>query len=77
VRPILQREKLHHQQSCVYVHPQLNQVVLGNSHTFTYDFVMGPKTPQDELFRTCVEPILSNVFDGYNVTVFAYGQTVS
>ncbi len=28
------------------------------------------------MYQTCVEPMLSNVFDGYNVTIFAYGQTV-
>lgn len=31
---------------------------------------------QEELYQTCVEPMLNNVFDGYNVTIFAYGQTV-
>ncbi|CAF2632483.1 unnamed protein product [Rotaria sp. Silwood2] len=77
VRPFLQREKNHEQKSCVAIHPQTNQIVIGDRRTFKYDFVFGPKTQQDDLFQTCVEPMLSNVFDGYNVTIFAYGQTGS
>ncbi|CAF0947692.1 unnamed protein product [Rotaria sp. Silwood1] len=77
VRPFLQREKAHEQKSCVAIHPQTNQIVIGDRRTFKYDFVFGPKTQQEELFQTSVEPMLSNVFDGYNVTVFAYGQTGS
>ncbi|CAF0939041.1 unnamed protein product [Rotaria sordida] len=77
VRPFLQREKTHEQKSCITIHPQTNQIIIGDRQTFTYDFVLGPKTQQDELFQTCIEPMLSNVFDGYNVTIFAYGQTGS
>ncbi|CAF0773701.1 unnamed protein product [Adineta ricciae] len=77
VRPFLQREKNHDQKSCVTIHPQTNQIILGERRTFKYDFVFGPKTQQEELYRTSVEPMLQNVFDGYNVTIFAYGQTGS
>ncbi|CAF2265923.1 unnamed protein product [Rotaria magnacalcarata] len=77
VRPFLQREKNHEQKSCIAIHPQTNQIVLGERRTFKYDFVFGPKTLQEELYRTSVEPMLNNVFDGYNVTIFAYGQTGS
>ncbi|UJR25871.1 hypothetical protein I4U23_007221 [Adineta vaga] len=77
VRPFLQREKNHDQKGCVTIHPQTNQIILGDRRTFKYDFVFGPKTLQEELYRTSVEPILHNVFDGYNVTIFAYGQTGS
>ncbi|CAF3564845.1 unnamed protein product [Adineta steineri] len=77
VRPFLQREKAHEQKSCISIHPQTNQIVLGEKRTFKYDFVFGPKTQQEDLYQTCIEPMLSNVFDGYNVTIFAYGQTGS
>ncbi|CAF1356233.1 unnamed protein product [Adineta ricciae] len=77
VRPFLQREKTHEQKSCVAIHPQTNQIVVGDRKTFKYDFVFGPKTQQEELYETCIAPMLTNVFDGYNVTIFAYGQTGS
>lgn len=31
---------------------------------------------QAEVYKTCVEPLVEGCFDGYNATVFAYGQTV-
>ena len=46
VRPFLHREKGHEQKSCVAIHPQTNQIVLGDRRTFKYDFVFGPKTLQ-------------------------------
>lgn len=46
VRPFLTREKNHEQKSCVAIHPQSNQIVLGDRRTFKYDFVFGPKTQQ-------------------------------
>ncbi|MFT7811859.1 kinesin-like protein KIF27 [Arapaima gigas] len=32
---------------------------------------------QDEVYGTCVQPLVASLMDGYNVTVFAYGQTGS
>ena len=32
---------------------------------------------QDEVYSKCVENLINSSFDGYNATVFAYGQTVS
>lgn len=32
---------------------------------------------QSEVYEVCVEPLLKSCFEGYNATVFAYGQTVS
>ncbi|CAF5217161.1 unnamed protein product [Rotaria magnacalcarata] len=49
VRPFLQREKNHEQKSCIAIHPQTNQIVLGERRTFKYDFVFGPKTLQSDI----------------------------
>lgn len=32
---------------------------------------------QEELYTLCVEGLVKSIFEGYNATVFAYGQTVS
>lgn len=32
---------------------------------------------QDEVYKSCIEPLVNSIFEGYNATVFAYGQTVS
>lgn len=32
---------------------------------------------QADVYDTCVEPLVKSCMEGYNATVFAYGQTVS
>lgn len=43
--------------------------------TFTYDHVFGPDATQADVYEGIVEPIVDEVLQGYNCTVFAYGQT--
>jgi len=37
--------------------------------------VFGPKSQQQDIFNHAVVPLVSEVLDGYNCTIFAYGQT--
>lgn len=37
--------------------------------------VFGPKSRQQDVFNHAVVPLVNEVLDGYNCTVFAYGQT--
>lgn len=76
VRPLNNREKLHQHQPCVRIASESNQIVIGKDKLFTFDHVLAPKICQQELYETCVRPLVHNVFEGYNATVFAYGQTV-
>lgn len=43
--------------------------------TFAFDKVLGPKSQQQDVFNHAVVPLVSEVLDGYNCTIFAYGQT--
>ncbi|KAI5669764.1 hypothetical protein M9H77_19617 [Catharanthus roseus] len=43
---------------------------------FEFDRVYGPHVAQAELFND-IQPFVQSAFDGYNVSVFAYGQTCS
>lgn len=43
--------------------------------TFVFDRVFGPTSKQKELFDTAIAPIVHEVLEGYNCTIFAYGQT--
>ncbi|KAL3527541.1 hypothetical protein ACH5RR_012197, partial [Cinchona calisaya] len=43
---------------------------------FEFDRVYGPHVAQAELFAD-VQPFVQSAFDGYNVSIFAYGQTHS
>ncbi|KAL6905795.1 hypothetical protein ACP4OV_003396 [Aristida adscensionis] len=43
--------------------------------TFLFDKVFGPKSRQQDVFNHAVVPLVNEVLDGYNCTIFAYGQT--
>lgn len=45
------------------------------SKTYTYDHVFGPDSSQEDVYDGVVKPIVEEVLEGYNCTVFAYGQT--
>ncbi|KAL9429121.1 hypothetical protein AB3S75_031015 [Citrus x aurantiifolia] len=42
---------------------------------FTFDKVFGPKAQQRSIYDQAIVPIVNEVLDGFNCTVFAYGQT--
>ena len=46
-------------------------------NTFTFDRVFGPTSTQLEVFETGCLPIVQAVLQGFNGTVFAYGQSSS
>ncbi|GLT33853.1 hypothetical protein SLA2020_084100 [Shorea laevis] len=43
--------------------------------TFLFDKVFGPTSQQKHLYDIAVSPIVNEVLEGYNCTIFAYGQT--
>lgn len=45
--------------------------------TYAFDNVFQPKTQQIEIYNTVAKPIVADVLNGYNGTIFAYGQTAS
>ena len=45
------------------------------TETFTFDRVFGPQSNQPNVYKTVVGPLIDEVMQGYNCTVFAYGQT--
>ncbi|KAG0147527.1 hypothetical protein CROQUDRAFT_76582 [Cronartium quercuum f. sp. fusiforme G11] len=46
-----------------------------NTKTYPFDHVFGPEADQSLIFQDVVSPILTEVLQGYNCTIFAYGQT--
>ena len=47
----------------------------GRSKKFTFDRVFGTDTKQPDVYKHVVSPLVKEVLQGYNCTVFAYGQT--
>jgi len=47
----------------------------GNPKQFTFDSVYDWTNEQKEIFAETAYPICANVIEGFNGTIFAYGQT--
>ena len=77
VRPLVEREKLSNYRSCVRLVLAANQLIIGKDKTYSFDYVFPPRTTQTELYDACISPLVTGFLEGYNSTVFAYGQTVS
>jgi kinesin family protein 2/24 len=46
-------------------------------HKFTFDNVFGEEASNEDIYLTCVQPIVAAAFEGAKVSCFAYGQTGS
>uniref|UniRef100_A0A8D0G3D8 Kinesin-like protein n=1 Tax=Sphenodon punctatus TaxID=8508 RepID=A0A8D0G3D8_SPHPU len=52
-------------------------VVIGQGKPYVFDRVLPPNTAQEQVYNTCAKQIVKDVLEGYNGTIFAYGQTSS
>ncbi|KAI8013900.1 Kinesin-like protein KIN-5D [Camellia lanceoleosa] len=43
--------------------------------SFVFDKVFGPKSQQKDLYEQAIAPIVNEALEGYNCTIFAYGET--
>lgn len=50
-------------------------VTLAPTRTYPFDMVFGPEADQALIYHEVVNPMLEEVLEGYNCTLFAYGQT--
>ncbi|CAD8103013.1 unnamed protein product [Paramecium primaurelia] len=80
VRPFNQREKENNSKPCVNVDEKQNVVELlkpvdNESKQFSYDYVFGMNAKQSYIYEKTAFNLVESVIDGYNGTIFAYGQT--
>ncbi|XP_075284532.1 kinesin-like protein KIF21A isoform X8 [Opisthocomus hoazin] len=75
IRPQLAKEKIEGCHICTSVTPGEPQVFLGKDKAFTFDYVFNIDSQQEEIYLQCIEKLIEGCFEGYNATVFAYGQT--
>ena len=74
IRPQLAKEKIEGCHICTYVMPGEPQVILGKDKSFTYDYVFDMDSQQNSIYADCTEKLIEGCFEGYNATIFAYGQ---
>jgi len=74
IRPQLAKEKIEGCHICTSVTPGEPQVFLGKDKAFTFDYVFNIDSQQEEIYLQCIEKLIEGCFEGYNATVFAYGQ---
>lgn len=77
IRPLVPKETGDGCKECIRCVPGNAQVVIGDDKAFTYDYVFGSSSKQEDLYHETVIPLLEGFFKGYNATVLAYGQTGS
>lgn len=78
VRPQNAMELAQGGNSCVRLNETNIEVHLEEgTHTFSFDRIFGPDSTQHEVFEYCAIPLINDVLQGYNATIFAYGQTSS
>ncbi|XP_070803889.1 kinesin-like protein KIF21A isoform X3 [Pituophis catenifer annectens] len=75
IRPQLAKEKIEGCHICTLVTPGEPQVFLGKDKAFTFDYVFDIASQQEDIYLQCIEKLIEGCFEGYNATVFAYGQT--
>jgi kinesin family protein 3/17 len=80
VRPLNSKEKSNGSQSIIEVDRELNQISIMNlksqvPKTFAFDAVYETTCTQQSVYDETAFPLVESVLEGYNGTIFAYGQT--
>uniref|UniRef100_A0A8C1U5Q2 Kinesin-like protein n=1 Tax=Cyprinus carpio TaxID=7962 RepID=A0A8C1U5Q2_CYPCA len=60
-----------------YIPKFKEDTVVISGKPYIFDRVFPPNTTQEQVYDTCAKQIVKDVLDGYNGTIFAYGQTSS
>ena len=80
-RPLMSKEKTQGHKNIVTVDEKngtvdVNGKELGkDSKRYTYDQVYGQDSKQEVIYKNAFNPLIQSAIDGYNGTIFAYGQT--
>uniref|UniRef100_A0A3Q3APD7 Kinesin-like protein n=1 Tax=Kryptolebias marmoratus TaxID=37003 RepID=A0A3Q3APD7_KRYMA len=82
-RPFTRREERAECENILEADDRLGQITIRNPKAqpdeplkvFTFDSVFGWKSKQSDIYDDAVRPLVDSVLQGFNGTIFAYGQT--
>uniref|UniRef100_A0A3B5B829 Kinesin-like protein n=1 Tax=Stegastes partitus TaxID=144197 RepID=A0A3B5B829_9TELE len=82
-RPFSRREQTSECENILAIDDKLGQITLRNPKAppdepmkvFTFDSVYGWNSKQSDIYDDAVRPLVESVLQGFNGTIFAYGQT--
>merc|ERR1719410_2110087 len=80
-RPFNKRETKLKSCNVIDVDPSTCQIIMNKpdepskSKSFRFDYVYGANSTQKEVYEDTAYPLVESVLEGYNGTIFAYGQT--
>ena len=80
-RPLSQKEMLANNEVVVNMKTKTGEVFVNKPASdevpkqFTFDEVFDWNIAQADIYKRCAAHIIENVLEGYNGTIFAYGQT--
>lgn len=82
-RPLNEKEQQQSKNICVdfsedHKSAKINsQYENGEDMNFTFDHIFPPSGTQEEVYQVAARPVIDSIFQGFNGTVLAYGQTSS
>ena len=82
IRPLNSKEKKR-KEDCVFNFEGDSKLILRSSddlispQPYTFDRVFSTKANQKEVYKEAAKPLVQSVLEGFNGTIFAYGQTNS
>ena len=82
-RPLSSTEMSDNRKITVQINTVKNEILVSNpkpdstesEKTFTFDMVYDWNSSQDQIYKQTACPIVESVLEGFNGTIFAYGQT--
>ena len=76
LRPLSGKEQLDGCSECIQV-LQDNRILAPPDKIFAFDHTFPKIATQHDIFETSVKSILDNFLNGFNATIFAYGQVLA
>ncbi|XP_003747767.1 kinesin-like protein KIF3B [Galendromus occidentalis] len=79
-RPMSDKESESHHRRVVEMNPERGSIEIRKGaddepKQFTFDAVYDERAPQKRLYSETFQPLVDSVLEGFNGTIFAYGQT--